>query len=65
MAESKRPLVIGADLYTDYTDEVPRQAVVIKIELPQDFDFERDGKKLLRQIKAGANLFNGDTTYDF
>ena len=60
MAESKRPLVIGADLYTDYTEEVPRVAVIIKLDLPQSFDFERDGKKLLRQIKAGANLFSGE-----
>lgn len=59
--KGKRPLILSADRFTERTEfdgkETYFEGTRITIELPREFDFEKEGKRLLRSIKSAANLF--------
>ena len=49
-----RPLVVAAEVYLEIDGHSHAE---IKINLPLPFDFDKQGKKLLRDIQSAANLF--------
>jgi hypothetical protein len=61
----KHLLVLSAETYTIYTGSGDLQTgAVIKLDIPDGFDFDKRGKELLARIKSACRLFSDEEVKD-